>query len=45
MNKEEKFLENIKVSEEWFHKTFEKLKIVAGKALHQVDFKDFEQLA
>lgn len=37
-------MDNIATSEEWFMSTFEELKKLSGRALHQVDFKNFEEL-
>ncbi len=34
MKKEQRILDNIPFSEEWFLQTYEKLKKIAGKALH-----------
>ena len=45
MRNEQKIIDNIPYSEEWFLHTYEKLKRVAGKGLHYVDFKDFVQLS
>ncbi len=45
MNREQRIIESIPASEEWFLQTFEQLKKIAGKALNQVDFKDFIQLS
>ena len=45
MKKEQRIIENIPASETWFLQTYDKLKKVTGKALHQVDFKDFVQLS
>lgn len=44
MNKEKTILENISHSEDWFIQTFNKLKHICGQALHQIDFKDYQQL-
>ena len=41
MKKEQKIIDNIPYSEEWFLSTYEKLKKAAGKTLHHVDFKDY----
>ena len=45
LQKEQQILAYIPISEEWFLATYEKLKKVGGKALHQVDFKDKVQLS
>ena len=45
MKKEIQILKNIPESEELFKQTFEKLKKVAGKNLHKIDFKDYLQLS
>jgi hypothetical protein len=45
MKREQKIIDNIPNSEEWFMQTYEKLKVIAGKALHRVDFKSFVQLS
>lgn len=45
MKREQKIIESIPFSEEWFLQSYDRLKTVAGKALHQVDFKDFIQLS
>lgn len=45
MKEEQRIIDNIPYSEEWFMLTYDKLKQVVGKALHQVDFKDFIQLS
>lgn len=41
MKDESRIIDNIPYSEEWFMQTYDKLKSVVGKALHQVDFKNF----
>lgn len=45
LKKEKSIVENIPSSEEWFLSTYEKLKKIVGKALHQVDFKDYIRLS
>jgi hypothetical protein len=45
MKEEQRTIDNIPYSEEWFLSTYEKLKGIAGKALHSVDFKSFVQLS
>jgi len=44
MTQEAKIVENLGRSEEWFVMTFAKLKNLCGPALHQIDFKDYQQL-
>ena len=44
MDKERKIVENLGRSEEWFVETFAQLKKICGQALHQIDFKDYQQL-
>lgn len=45
MEREQRIIDNIPYSEEWFMQTYDRLKKSTGKALHQVDFKDFVQLS
>jgi len=45
LKKERTIVENIPSSEEWFLATYEKLKKIVGKSLHQVDFKDYIRLS
>ena len=44
MEQERKIVENLGRSEEWFCQTFKKLREVCGPALHDIDFKDYQQL-
>ena len=44
MDNERKIVDNLGRSESWFVSTFAKLKIVCGPSLHQIDFKDYQQL-
>ena len=44
MEQERKIVENLGRSEEWFCQTFKKLRDVCGPALHNIDFKDYQQL-
>ena len=44
METEKRIVENLSKSEEWFVQTFARLKQITGPALHQIDFKDFQQL-
>lgn len=37
-------MENLGHSEEWFVKTFAQLKQICGQSLHQIDFKNYQQL-
>lgn len=41
LKREQRIIDNVPFSEEWFMQTYDKLKGAAGKALHSVDFKDF----
>jgi hypothetical protein len=45
MKDEQRVIDNIPYSEEWFLKTYKNLKDAVGKDLHKVDFKDFVQLS
>ena len=42
---EQKIVDNLAKSEEWFVSTFDKLQKLVGRALHTVDFKDCIQLS
>ena len=44
METEKRIVENLSKSEEWFVQTFARLKTMTGPALHQIDFKDYQQL-
>lgn len=44
MEKERRIVDNLGRSEEWFVETFAQLKRLCGQALHQIDFKDYQQL-
>lgn len=44
MEKEKKIVENLGRSEEWFVETFAQMKKICGQTLHQIDFKDYQQL-
>jgi UDP-glucose 4-epimerase len=44
MNKEKLILDNLGHSEDWFVDTFARLKVICGQSLHQIDFKDYQQL-
>ncbi len=46
MKKEKEIIENLKYSEEWFTKTYQKLKQIFGgaHALVNVDFKEFMEI-
>lgn len=41
MEQENKIVDNLKNSEQWFDSTFRSLKNLCGSALNQIDFKDF----
>ena len=46
MKKEKEIIDNLKYSEEWFTKTYQKLKQILGvaQALVNVDFKEFMEI-